>query len=268
MEPRLSNSRPREVGSPRASAARTERGRTATKTAKTSHGEQLPDARLIRSALGYVPLVARRYLSHGLDFDELIAAGNLGLVQAALRFDPTREIKFVTYADWWIRKAILEALEVQVGPMRLPRYQYEKLRHVRRARAGWVARFASEPTSHELAEAAGFTPEEVDRLLGLVLTTTSLEQPSGAGDTLLRDLISDPQSENPQGGLLQKDLAAHLLRQVAALSPKETQVIMLRFGLGGEPALTLRGVGRCLAMSRERVRQIELRALIKLRCMI
>lgn len=243
-------------------------GSVVARPVEDSDEETLLPARLVCENLGYPPAVARRYLGHGLNFDELVAAANLGLVQAALRYDPERNVKFVTYADWWIRKAIIEALETQSGPVRLPRYQYERLRQMRRARAAWTSRFCVEPTADQLAMAAGLPREEVERLLQLSPTITSLEQPSvPGGERPLKELLFDERAESPQGSLLRRDLTARLLRHMASLKEKELRVILLRFGLDGEPAQTLRDTGRQLGISRERVRQIEQRALVKLRCM-
>jgi RNA polymerase sigma factor (sigma-70 family) len=198
--------------------------------------------------------------------DELIAAGNLGLVEASLRFDPARKVKFITYADWWIRKAILEALEEQTGPVRLPRYQHEKLRALRATRAELLSREGSEPDKDDLAREAGLSRRETDLLLRFIPATVSLEQPvRGHDGRPLREVLADPDGESPQRSLVRRDLALRLRRQVASLAERETEVILLRFGLHGETPLTLREAGRRLGISRERVRQLELRALLKLR---
>lgn len=260
MKPDLSY--PRPPPPPRSSGPRNIQA-----TISDPANDTFPTDRLIRGALGYVPSVARRYLGHGLDFDELVAAGNLGLVQAALRYDPERKVKFVTYADWWIRKCMLEAVENQVAPVRLPRYQSEKLRQLRKARAGWLARFGTEPTLDQLAMTTGLEHKDIESVLQLAPRGTSLDQPtsSGASPRQLRDVLCDPNSECPQGHAVRRDLTEQLLRLVAALPPREEQVILLRFGLGIPLPLTLRSTGRRMGLSRERVRQIELRALLKLR---
>jgi len=216
--------------------------------------------------LFYVPTVARRYLGQGLGMDELVAAGNLGLVEAALRFDPRRDVHFTTYANWWIRKAILEALGRQSGPLRLPRHQYDKLRAAREARRRWIACHGREPDPEELAKAAGLKAEEIGGLASLVLSTVSLEQPLRAGDARpVKEVLADPRAENPHRALVRRDLAERLHRLISQLASRERQVLSLRFGLGDAPPRTLRETGRCLGLSRERVRQVELRALLKLR---
>jgi RNA polymerase sigma factor (sigma-70 family) len=213
--------------------------------------------------------VARRYVGCGLDFDELIAAGNLGLVRATLRFDPSRKIKFITYASWWIRKAILEALEEQIGPFRLPRYQHEKLRVLRAARADMLSRTGGEPSEQQIAEASGLAREDAELLLRFISSSVSLEQPLAPGDDRpLKDLLPDSHSESPQGSLVRRELAERLRRQLASLDERERQVITMRFGFDGARPLTLREAGRRLGISRERVRQVELRTLLKLRQLV
>lgn len=228
----------------------------------------MEDARrnYVKETLFYVPTLARRYMNRGLNFDELIAAGNLGLVEAALRFDPGRNVRFTTYANWWIRKSMIEALGHQSGPMRLPRYQYDKRRHLRETRRVWVTRFARQPDFQELATAAGLPVEEVERLSSLMTGVVSLEQPLNAQDDRpLKDTLHDPDVEGPHRALVRRDLSERLHRQLAELGARERQVLTLRFGLFEDAPLTLRETGIKLGISRERVRQVELRALNKLK---
>ena len=220
----------------------------------------------VTETLFYVPTLARRYMNRGLNFDELIAAGNLGLVEAALRFDPDRNVLFTTYANWWIRKSMIEALGLQSGPMRLPRYQYDKLKFLRDTRARWVTRFGRQPDSQDLAAAAGLALEEVDRLMNLVTGVVSLEQPLTASDERpLKDTLQDTDVESPHRALIRRDLSERLHRQLGSLPVRERQVLTLRFGLCEDSPLTLRETGVKLGISRERVRQVEMRALGKLK---
>lgn len=223
----------------------------------------------VQESLFYVPTLARRYLNGGLTFDELVAAGNLGLVEAALRFDPSRNVRFTTYANWWIRKSMIEALGHQSGPMRLPRYQYDKLKLLRETRRRFVARSGRRPDTLELAAAAGLPTEEVDRLMGLVTAAVSLEQPATPNDDRpLKDTLEDAEVESPHRALVRRDLSQRLHRQLGTLAQRERQVLTLRFGLSEEAPLTLRETGLKLGISRERVRQVELRALSKLKELI
>lgn len=224
----------------------------------------------IEGALAYVPCVARRYMGCGLPFEELLAAGNLGLVEAAIRFDPKREVKFVTYADWWIRKSILTAIEEQSGPVRLPRYRQEQLRMVYDARANLRFRVGREPELFELAQATGLPQDDVEKLLGIGRQSISLEHPTGGvdGERPLHEVLAEAAGHGPQDLLLIQDNSGRLRRFVHALGLREKAVLTLRYGLGGAAPLTLREVGRRLAVSRERVRQIEHRALLQLRRML
>jgi len=221
---------------------------------------------MLRRNLGYVPALARRYVGLGLDLQELIAAGNLGLVEAALRFDGSRKVKFITYAAWWIRKAILESIEQLNGPVRLPRYRYEKLRWIKHERSRLIGCRGAEPTLPELAAATGLSVEETRRLLRDEPVGISLDQPQGRNDDRpLGEAIPDRGSDSPQTSLVRRDLAHRLWERMATLSAREQQVLRLRFGFDGERTRTLRETAGLLGISRERVRQIELRALLKIR---
>jgi len=222
--------------------------------------------RLVRRGLGYVPTVARRFRGSGLELDELIAAGNLGLVEAALRFDASRNLKFVTYADWWIRKAIREAIATLTGPVRLPRSRAEKLRWLKQTRARWVALHGAEPTLEELSVASSVPLAQVRRALATEPRGIPLDRPSHpAHDRPVLDSLPDRKATSPQQNLIRSDLAHHLQRELASLAPREREVIRLRFGLDGEPPRTLRRAGVLLGLSRERVRRIELEVLLKIR---
>ena len=221
---------------------------------------------LIQEGLRYVPGVARRYLGNGPDLDELIAAGHLGVVQAAIRFEPQRKMKFITYADWWIRKAILEAIETLSGPLRMPRYRYDRLRRLRQARAKWTARHGETPTTEQLASVSGMPIRQVVEILATVPRGVSLDHPTHREEQrTLGESLQDPRSTCPQASLIRNDLVHRLRNELAALTSRERAVVRLRFGFGGRSPMTLRETGRMVDLSRERVRQIERRALRKIR---
>ncbi|MDX1387673.1 MAG: RNA polymerase sigma factor RpoD/SigA [Acidobacteriota bacterium] len=223
----------------------------------------------IKSALAYVPAVARRFVGCGLSFDDLLAAGNLGLVEAALRFDPARNVKFVTYADWWIRKTILKAIQEQTGPVRLPRYRLEQLRELHDTRARLTESRGREPEVQELAEATGRSIAEVSSLMTMGRRGVSIEQPvSGAENRPLGSTLADDPDKGPQSTLIRQDVIEHLRRLVDGLENRERRVLTLRFGLAMNTPMTLREVGREIGISRERVRQIERRALGHLRSLL
>jgi RNA polymerase primary sigma factor len=220
----------------------------------------------VRRALRFVPAVARRYRGLGLSLDELVAAGNLGVVEAATRFDPSRNVSFGAYAEWWIRKAVLEAVEEQAGPLRLPRYQWDWIRRLQRMRADWVQHHNEEPDAERLSAAAGLPVAEVVRLIRYARSGVSLDEPTSAGNERpLKDLLADASQEGPLRLLIRAELTSRLERRVHQLDARKRDVLRKRFGLGGQPPLTLRQAARELGVSRERVRQIEVRALLELR---
>lgn len=225
-------------------------------------------SRQIEQTLSYVPVVARRFLGRGVSHDELVAAGNLGLVEAALRFDASRNVKFITYADWWIRKTIHGAIEA-CGPVRLPRYQHERLRCLLDARRDFFHRHGRDPDTEQIASAMRLPRSEIERLLHMLRGPLSLESPAyGPDDRPLGETLVDPGTEDPQGDLARRDMTQRLRNLLHSLTEREHRVIELRFGIDGEGPLTLRQAGRKLGISRERVRQLELRTLGKLKQMI
>ena len=220
----------------------------------------------IESAIAYVPSVARRYLGCGLPFDELLAAGNLGLVEAGLRFDPSRDVKFVTYADWWIRKTILKAIQEQSGAVRLPRYRLERIRMLHDIRAELRRRNGTDPSIEEIADAGGVSPREARSLFASGQTAVSLDQP--VARDVSRSLAETLRAETDDGHpdvVVDENYLEHVRTVVAALDSRERLILALRFGFFDDEPLTLREAGRRLGLSRERVRQIERRALGRLR---
>ena len=220
----------------------------------------------VRRALRYVPAVARRYRGLGLGLDELVAAGNLGVVEAATRFDPSRNVRFGSYAEWWIRKAVLEAVEEQAGPLRLPRYQWDWIRKLQRMRADWVREHQEEPDLSRMAELAGLPEADVARLMRYARSGVSLDEPATAGEERpLRELLADATAEAPLRRAIRDELTSRLKLRVCELDERQRDVLRKRFGLEGERPRTLRQAARELGVSRERVRQIEVRALLELR---
>ena len=186
------------------------------------NSDTMSRARLIELGLRYVPKVARRYRGIGIDREELIAAGNLGLVEAALRFDESRGVKFVTYADWWIRKSILASIEALIGPVRLPRYWQDQLGWLSRARADWRARFGSSPTTEQLASSSGMTVEQVQRLERHRPRGVSLDQPRHVGDgRTLGDTLHDPRNDCPRESLIRQELADRLRGHLQGLDARQ-----------------------------------------------
>ena len=229
-------------------------------------GEEEALDKLVRSNLRFVVTVSKKYQNQGVPLPDLINEGNLGLIRAARKFDETRGIKFISYAVWWIRQAILQALAEQSRIVRVPLNRAGVLHRIAKRKAMLVQELGREPTATEIAEEVDLPREEVERTLAIASAHVSLDAPAGPGeDGRLLDYLPDRVSPGPDEPILEKALTEALEAALATLHPREAKVLRLYFGLGDEGPMSLERIGSGMGVTRERVRQIKQQALGRLR---
>ncbi len=228
-------------------------------------GDEAAKRRLIESNLRLVMSITRNYTKAGVPLLDLIQEGNLGLIRAVEKFDYKLGFKLSTYATWWIRQAVTRALADQGRTIRLPVHVAEQVRRAQRSRRQLAQKLNRDPSMEEIAQDSGFTLERVRELFDLVEDPVSLETPVGDGESMVADLIEDERAESPDGASADRARAIELAAAVERLNPRMRHVVTRRFGLDGKPPQTLEDVGADLGITRERVRQLETRALRELR---
>ena len=232
---------------------------------RKDEGDEDAKRKLIESNLRLVMSITRNYTKAGVPLLDLIQEGNLGLIRAVEKFDYRLGFKLSTYATWWIRQAITRALADQGRTIRVPVHVTDQVRRVLRERRLLAQKLNREPTILELSAESGFTPERVTNLLELVEEPISLETPVGDGESLYGDLIEDTTSAQPDAATAIELGHEELKVALSRLDERLARVLTFRFGLDGEKPKTLEEVGELLGITRERVRQLETRALRELR---
>ena len=232
---------------------------------RKDEGDEAAKRRLIECNLRLVMSITRNYTKAGVPLLDLIQEGNLGLIRAVEKFDYKLGYKLSTYATWWIRQAVTRALADQGRTIRLPVHVAEQTRKVLRARRILAQTLNRDPDVPEIAKESGFPPERVQELLELVEDPVSLETPVGDGESVYSDLIEDTKSDQPDAATAKMLRSRELAGALRRLNPRMRRVLALRFGLDGETPQTLEQVGNGLGITRERVRQLESRALRELR---
>ena len=221
---------------------------------------------LVRSNLRFVVSVAKKYQNQGVSLSDLINEGNLGLIRAAHKFDETKGIKFISYAVWWIRQAILQALAEQSRIVRVPLNRAGALHRIGKRANTLLQELGREATHAEIAEGMEITEEEVAKTMSISQTHLSLDAPMSPGeDNRLLDYIPDTQSATPDEETIEKALAESVQEALAGLKEREAKILRLYFGLDGSEPMTLEQIGAVLNITRERVRQIKEKALSRLR---
>lgn len=233
---------------------------------KIKKGDQKSLEKLTKANLRFVVSVAKQYQNQGLSLGDLINEGNLGLIKAAKRFDETRGFKFISYAVWWIRQSILQALAEQSRIVRLPLNRVGALNKIGKAFSTLEQEFEREPSASELAEELDMSLFEVSDTLKISGRHLSMDAPFAQGeDNRLLDVIQDQRQPSPDSDLMSESLREEVKRALATLSEREAQVIRLYFGLDQEHSLTLEEIGEKFNLTRERVRQIKEKAIRRLR---
>ena len=224
-----------------------------------------PKDELVQRNLRLVVNVAKRYLGRGLNFLDLVQEGNIGLMKGAERFDYTRGFKFSTYATWWIRQGITRAIADQSRTIRVPVHTNEASTKIAKTAQRLSQQYDREPTIEEIGKVLDMSSDRVKETLEAFQEPISLDAPSVDGETELGELIPDLDCSAPDEDISRKTNAQWLAKIFQVLNPREQQVIRLRFGIGVDESWTLEQVGRSMSVTRERIRQIEVVALGKLK---
>ena len=221
---------------------------------------------LVTSHLFYVIQVAKEYRNLGIPFEDLMSEGNVGLMEAAKRFDRTRGVKFISYATWWIRKRMWDLVARQVSLVRIPKYRLEQLRRLRQIERDLRSSLGRTPTIDEIAQSASLPTTDVEALFTQAQREISLDTIVNVDSGMrLEELVAEKATAPPDGGLVRERTAASLLRFLDHLPQRQREILSMHYGIRGERVRTLAEIGRILGVSRERVRQLERQGLSRMR---